>query len=537
MLLNHKEISDKTFSQTEESISKKIIRNTIYNISGRFFNAIIWVFLTPYVIQRIGADRFGILAIVGGVTGYFGLLDLGIGVSFVKFIAEFYAKRDYEKINEVANSGFFFYLLFTGITIAFLPFVIHPLIKTLAIPNYLYDEAVFAFWGGIIIFSISSMASIFFAIQNGLQRMDIVNKLGILFSVPMVIGTIFFLEHGYGLRGLVINGVIIFVISSIANIIVAFRILPELKISPRLFREEMFKRLFGFGFKLQIARVSSMVCLNIDKFLIAYFLPIATVTTFQLGSSVVEQVKAVSLLFMSALIPACSEVNAKNGRAELIDVYTKSTKYLALVVIPLFVFAITCARQVMFIWMGAGHERAAWIIQILGIGWGCAVVVGGIRSVMVQTLAKTEIEMKSGLIAIIFNIPLSVILVVKFGLQGVAFGTSISLIISAIYGNMKLHKELNLSFWPFIKATILKIFAVSAFVGIVVWYIISASSNFWELNRVTAVFVFIIEAALFFAIYLILLTYVKPLDNADVNILSRGKMYFTRVLLEKLSQK
>ena len=99
----------------EQNISHKIIRNSVFNILGRAWGALVALFLIPYIIKYIGVERYGVWALVGVLTGYFGLLDFGIGYAFSKYIAEFYAKKDYDEINRIVNTGFVFYFLFFGV--------------------------------------------------------------------------------------------------------------------------------------------------------------------------------------------------------------------------------------------------------------------------------------------------------------------------------------------------------------------------------------------------------------------------------------
>jgi len=185
----------------EQTISQKIIKNTKFNILGSFWGILVALTLTPYIIGHIGIERFGVWAIVGVLTGYFRLLDFGIGTSFVKYISEFYTKRDYEKINQLVNTGFIFYLVFAVLIISLAFFIINPLLILFNIPQELYSEARFVFLFGIIIFAISNAVSPFGAIQGGLQRMDIINKISIAISIPMIIGTIFFFKTGMDYRG------------------------------------------------------------------------------------------------------------------------------------------------------------------------------------------------------------------------------------------------------------------------------------------------------------------------------------------------
>ncbi len=63
---------------------------------------------------------------VAVLTGYFGLLDFGIGTSFVKYIAEYYTKKDYKSINQIVNTGCIFYSIFAILIFTLTFFIIKP---------------------------------------------------------------------------------------------------------------------------------------------------------------------------------------------------------------------------------------------------------------------------------------------------------------------------------------------------------------------------------------------------------------------------
>ena len=195
-----------------------------------FWGIRIAVFLTPYIIHRIGVERFGVWALMGAVTSYFSLLDFGTGTSFVKYIAEFYTKKEFNKINQVVSTGFIFYLLLTVLVVTLSVFFIKPVILFLNIPPYLHNEAAFVLLTGIFIFFCSNAFSPFSSIQSGLQRMDIQNIVSVGMSIVNIIGTVFFLEKGYGLPGLMVNNAIIFIMASVINVLIARKILPGITI-------------------------------------------------------------------------------------------------------------------------------------------------------------------------------------------------------------------------------------------------------------------------------------------------------------------
>jgi len=436
--------------EANKSVSDKIIRNTIYNTAGTLWFTLIGIFLTPYIVWRIGHERFGIWAIVGVITGYFGLLDFGIGSSFVKYIAEFYAQKEYDKINRLINTGFVSYLIFAVCVITLALFFIDPLLVFFKIPAGLCQEARFVFIVGIILFVSSNALSPFGAIQGGLQRMDISNKISVLISFCNIFGTVYFLEKGYGLRGLMINNAIIFCLSRIIHITIAYRLLPGLRFNPLLLDKTIFKSLFGYGYKLQISRFASLVSFQTDKLLITYFLGLGLVTFYQLGSSLIQQVRQLALLLVSAFIPAVSEIEARKSKEYLREFYLISSKYLIVVSLPLTFFTMLDSSLIMTAWMGKGYEMAALVIRILATGY-LAATVSGVASAIAAGVAKTELDMKFGILLATLNLFLSILLVIKMGFVGVVIGTTVSLIAATVYYMRLFHRYMECPVSAFVK--------------------------------------------------------------------------------------
>lgn len=501
------------------SISEKIIRNTIFNTIGRFWGILVALILIPYIIHHIGVERYGIWAIVGVITGYFGLLDFGVGTSFVKYISEYYTKEDFKSLNQVVNTGFVFYSLFGGAIIVLGFLLVGLLLKFFNIPNKFYDEALFVFILGIIIFAVSNAVSAFGAIQGGLQRMDISNKVAIAVSIPMVIGTIYFLESGYGLSGLMVNNAIILVISSVVNVAIAFRILPELKFNPFSFNKKMFKKLFSFGIKVQVARVEDVFTFQTDKLLISHFLGIGLVTYYQLGGTIINKVRGLPLLLISAIVPAASELDAKEDKKKICDLYSRGTKYLAVAGIPLLAFVFLTAPLIMLIWMGEGYEKSVLVIQILApcylinflTGMGTSIALG---------IGKPEFHMKAGAFQLILNIILSIILVIVIGFVGVVIATLVSLSLSSIWFMEMFHKHLRYSLLDFARKTFIFPLIISLFAGSIILSF-NYAINLINLpsSRLLSLGILTTEAIIFITVYILAILKTNYLDNYDKNLI------------------
>ncbi|MBI4834624.1 MAG: oligosaccharide flippase family protein [Planctomycetes bacterium] len=520
----------------EQSLSRKVFRNTVYNLIGQFWGMLVMLGLTPYIINRIGVERFGVWAIVGVLTGYFGLLDFGIRSSFIKYISEYYARKEDDKINQVVNTGFVFYLIF-GIVITGAAFLlIGPLLGIFKIPQELAGEARLVLMLGMISMALVNVSAVFESVPMGLQRMDISSKVSVAVSFPNIIGTILFLEMGYGLAGLMLNRIIIVLLGGLVNFIISFRVLPSFRFGFLMSKGDMFKRLITFGYKIQLASIYSMITLSVDKLLIGYFLPIGLVTFYQLGNCLTGTVKGIVTLPASVLLPAFSEVDGRGEREKLIEGYKRTSKYLSLIALPFFTFVIVSASQIMMVWMGEGYEDSVRIAQLLAIGHLASVLAGGIGNQLLRGIGHPEVEMHAGLINVLINLPLSVFFIIKFGLLGAALGTMASWFIASFYYFRRMHQIIHLPMGYFIKTTFLKTTMLCLVLGMPLWFLPALSNQLSiESARITAGVVLIIQAVLFWGGYFIALCYIKPLDKMDVLLLFQNRLPWLEKVMAKFS--
>ena len=87
-------------SQISDQITQGslLARNTLYSLIGYALPVIVAIFSIPILIDALGADGFGILAIAWMVTGYFSFLDLGVGRALTKMLSEKLGRNDFEGI-------------------------------------------------------------------------------------------------------------------------------------------------------------------------------------------------------------------------------------------------------------------------------------------------------------------------------------------------------------------------------------------------------------------------------------------------------
>jgi O-antigen/teichoic acid export membrane protein len=82
-----------------------LIRNIVSNWLGFAVQVAVAFFLTPFVLHSLGDARYGIWALVTGLTGYYGLLDLGFRSGITQYLTRHLATRDFEAMNRTASTA------------------------------------------------------------------------------------------------------------------------------------------------------------------------------------------------------------------------------------------------------------------------------------------------------------------------------------------------------------------------------------------------------------------------------------------------
>ncbi|MFQ5686140.1 MAG: oligosaccharide flippase family protein [Candidatus Scalindua sp.] len=503
-----------------EATSKKIISNTIFTSAGRFWGYFLSFLLTPYIVHKIGIERFGIWAVANTAINFFLFLDLGIGSSFVKHIAEYNTKKDYRLINEVINTGLAFSLFF-----CFCVFCVSILLKNLVMnllkySSELYDDVLLAFLGVLAVFIINYIFTVFKSTLYGLQRMDIVNIIFVIVSILGTLGLVLFLSLGFGLKGLIYNSIIVAFVTVISYAICAYRLLPQMAIGFKYCNTKMFRKLWNFGFKVQIASFSEFINASLDKLLLGYFLNVKMAAFYELGSKIALTAGNLPSVLLPAVEPASSELDAAKDTRALNNLYTRGTKYIVFLTFPLSLFVITNASLIMHFWMGeSGYQKSALAIQILTIGYSF-VLVNSIGRLIARGMGVPQFEMVSALIILGLNIFLSITLIILFGFVGALIGTSVSAVIGSLYFMNRFHKHIERTTASFLSGMYLKpvLACIIAILASLVVNFLLHNFSFSPSGRFGCFIYLGLKGFVFSGMYLLCIFITRYLDEYDKNV-------------------
>ncbi|HIJ66099.1 MAG TPA: oligosaccharide flippase family protein [Candidatus Hydrogenedentes bacterium] len=431
------------------SVRSTLARNTAFNAAGRLWEAVVGLVLVPYIWSFVGESGWGLWALVSFFTGYVALFDFGVSSGFAKYVAEHAARKEHDAISSVVSTGFFFYLGLGALLVAVGWPCVNGLIRlTVEVMSRLYPDRAdairtapsvstirFLFRWGLVLFAVSNCVAPFTAIQTGLQRMGVTNLLSFAASLVKIVTTVLFLKLGMGVRGLMYANAIVLAAFGLSSCIAAFVLAPGLRVSPWRMRRRIFGKLFGFGWRTQVSKLSNLVMFQTDKAVVGLaFANWGLIALYDIGVMAANKMRQIPVLLLGALIPAASDLDARGEHDRLRRLYLLSSKYVAAVTVPLAAFVMGAAGPLMRTWMGTERDYAVatWVLRIMAFGYVANIVPGAGVSVVLGK-GRADLQMKAGLISMVSNIALTIVLYFAIGFWGIPIATAASMFISWLW--------------------------------------------------------------------------------------------------------
>lgn len=364
-----------------------LVRNALLNSVGQSAPVVIGVITMPFIVQQLGVDRFGLLALAWVTLSYFSLFDLGVGRATTKFLAEYLGHHMEEKqLQPLLWTSIMLNLLLGflgGLFLACLvPFLVN---KVFDIPSALMGEAKSTFY--VLAASIPMMlaTSSLQGILKAAQRFDLINAVSAPISALTYVIPAAVLPLDLRLPQIVVLLLLAKLGGALAYWVHCRNAFPSLRKEPRL-DTRVIRMLFTFGGWVTISNIVSPVFMYLDRFLIGVLLSMAAVTYYTFPSEVITRIGFFPASLVATLFPAFSALGAANAGQRLERIYSLSIKYMILLMGPLVLILSIFAQKILQMWLGSDFvEESTLAFQMLSVG------------LLLQSLALTPFNLLQGL--------------------------------------------------------------------------------------------------------------------------------------------
>lgn len=403
---------------------EKILRNVFSNWASYFVTAAIGFVLSPIVVHSLGNTGYGLWTLVLSLTGYFGLLDLGIRSSVGRFVARYLALEDHRKVNSTVSAAMV--MLGAGGLLALIATVV--MVQFFfgyfkVEPQYIASGRLALLITGLNMSALLPLG-VFSAMLMALERFDVISGVTIVGELTRAALVVCSLRMGYGLVTLALISLLITASEYSAMMVFAKLLYRPLKLNFRLVDRFGLRELFGFSFYRFIWIVANQLIFYSDSIVIGVFLGAASITYYAIAGSLINYGRNIVSLVTDTMAPVAARMDAKEDREGLQRLMVTGTKVSLLVAMPLCLGFLFLGRHFITLWMGKDYASSAIYLVVLTIPqfgslsqYTSALILAG----MAKHRALAYFALAEGVV----NLILSIILVQKIGLVGVAWGTVI----------------------------------------------------------------------------------------------------------------
>jgi hypothetical protein len=184
-------------------------------------------------------------------------------------------------------------------------------------------------------------------------------------------------------------------------------------------------KLLNYGKYVLVSNVGDKLVFATDSVVIGVFQPIAALTYYAIGATLVEQFRTFVASMGAVLNPLSSGLEARRQDRALAVVVLTGAKAAVLLGLPICIGFIVLGRCFIGLWMGPAYaEPAGAVLAVLALGHLIGLPYYTISAVLFG-LGRHRVVAWSRVLEGVANLALSVFLVQRFGVVGVAIGTAI----------------------------------------------------------------------------------------------------------------
>jgi O-antigen/teichoic acid export membrane protein len=406
-------------------------RQIIKNVGSSWFalgiNILVGIFLSPFILHRLGDAAFGLWVLIFSLTGYYGIFDFGIRSSIIRYVSKYTATEDLEEVSGLVNTAMFTYTCVGAASLLI------TLAGCLYIDRFFHIPENFQPTARWLLFVVGSSVAlgfplgVFGGVLEGLQKFYILNWTNIASSLLRVVLIVFYLNRGYGLLTVALITVSLPLLASVVRAAVAWRSLP-VRFAWKYVDRKAFRQMANYSGVTFMIIVASRLRFKTDAVVIGTFVSSAAITYFYAGSRLVDYAGEVVSSLAQIFVPMSSQSDAAGNMERLRKIFVAGNRACAFVILPISAAFVILGKSIIEVWIGKKYVADGYPVLLTLIFPYTLMLVQGASSRILFGMGKHRKLAIVTLIEGTANLVLSVLLVRPFGILGDAFGTALPLL-------------------------------------------------------------------------------------------------------------
>lgn len=410
----------------------QIIKNVGSNWVALATNVLVGIFLSPFILHRLGDAAFGIWVLIFSITGYYGLFDLGIRSSIVRYVSQAKASGDLNYASNVISTSLFSYTC-----IGAFAFLITVLVSVY-VNKFFHIEAAFQTPARLLLLMVGTAVSLGFplgvssGVLEGLQKFDVLGWTNIVSTLLRAVLIVLALSHGYGLLTAAFITVALPLLASVVRTGIAARLLP-VALGMNYVDRATAREMAGYSGTMMIMIVSSRLRFKSDSIIIGTLLSSVAITYFNIGSRIVDYAGEVVESLAQIFVPMSSHSHALGDMDRLRKIFVAGNRFCSFTIFPICAILIILGRSVIEVWVGARYVAQSYPVLLILLLSTTLMLAQAASARVLMGMSKHQTWAVVTLIEGIVNVGLSILLVRPYGIVGDAVGTAAPLAASGLF--------------------------------------------------------------------------------------------------------
>jgi O-antigen/teichoic acid export membrane protein len=409
-----------------------LITGIIFNWTAFAVAAVVSFFLSPFLVHHLGNAVYGVWILANSSIAYMALLDLGMRGAVTHFVAKHHAVKDHvQASNAVSVALGFRVLIALAVVAASLTLAVFSN-RVFRIPVELWSAARWAIiiTGANLAFTLT--VGVFSGVLTGLHRFGTASSIAVSQTLVGAAGTVWVILSGRSIVALALMQLAVTVVLGIVTIGLSSGCYPELRVSLGRFNRGALKTLWGYSFYLFVIAASGQVIYYTDNLVVGVFLSAEAVAFYAIGGRFIEYFGQLGASLAQTFLPVASNMAAREQSDQLRRLLIQGTRAAILFSLPIAWALFFRSHTFIGLWMGKAYAQPSGrVLQILLLS-AVALTCNRVGGNIVLGLGKHKPFAIWQTFEAIANLALSVYLVGKIGLMGVAWGTAIPSLFSQL---------------------------------------------------------------------------------------------------------
>lgn len=341
-------------------------KNASVNLLARVFYMLTRFFLPPLTLSYVSLEEYGIWATCFILIGYLGMSAFGVSNVYVRYVAQYQARKEIDKINRLLSTGLTVIAILSILLLVALWFGLPLLITRFNIPSGLHHTAFILIFITASTFMLDLSFGAFAYVLNGLQRITEQTIIWVISFCLEAILIVILLVCGFGIYSLLWAFVARYLVATAAYVILCYRVLPGLSLGLRHFDRQMLRLFYSYGAVVQLSGLMGMFLYSIEKLIAGIFIGVGATGLMDIGEKLPVMTSQVPASMNSIFLPAMAHMHSLEQQRELAGLYLKGSRYMNMMMGALMGFLAAFSLPVLTAWIGTDEKyRTAAIILSL----------------------------------------------------------------------------------------------------------------------------------------------------------------------------